>query len=270
MIKLVIFDLDGVLVDARQLHYDSLNAALASVDPAYVVDMDEHLSTYDGLSTTKKLDMLTESKGLPPDLAIYDPRHFVRPLGGKMYTMATVIWTRGCIFHCSYCANESFYKSAEATPRSYYRIKDPALLVAELAEFKDKFDLNFLMFVDDIWPLHQPDLINKFCELYKKQVNLPFSVNLQCRLVKEECFAAAVDAGLRNVCLGVESGSARIRKDVLKRTYKDEDVLRVMAMVKRHKIRYSTFNIIGLPFEIGGQDNEDCIMFLWASCWIGR
>ena len=68
MIKLVIFDLDGVLVDARELHYEALNEALADIDEKYVIDRQEHLSTYDGLSTSKKLNMLTESKGLPTDL----------------------------------------------------------------------------------------------------------------------------------------------------------------------------------------------------------
>ena len=64
MIKLVIFDLDGVLVDARELHYNALNKALESIDEKYVISRDEHLSTYDGLSTTKKLNMLSKYKGL--------------------------------------------------------------------------------------------------------------------------------------------------------------------------------------------------------------
>ena len=68
MVKLIIFDLDGVLVDARELHYESLNEALAEVDKKYVIGRQEHLSTYDGLSTTKKLKMLTQSKGLSEDL----------------------------------------------------------------------------------------------------------------------------------------------------------------------------------------------------------
>ena len=55
MIKLIIFDLDGVLVDARELHYTALNKALESIDKNYVISREEHLSTYDGLSTTKKL-----------------------------------------------------------------------------------------------------------------------------------------------------------------------------------------------------------------------
>ena len=65
MIKLIIFDLDGVLVDARELHYEALNDALAEVGEEYVINRDEHLSTYDGLATSKKLKMLTEKKGLP-------------------------------------------------------------------------------------------------------------------------------------------------------------------------------------------------------------
>ena len=65
---LVIFDLDGVLVDARELHYEALNRALATVDEKYVVQRQEHLSTYDGLPTSKKLNMLSKNKGLPKEL----------------------------------------------------------------------------------------------------------------------------------------------------------------------------------------------------------
>lgn len=68
MIKLVVFDLDGVLVDARELHYEALNEALADVGEEYVINRAEHLSTYDGLSTSKKLSMLTKNKGLPEEL----------------------------------------------------------------------------------------------------------------------------------------------------------------------------------------------------------
>ena len=68
MIKLVVFDLDGVLVDARDLHYDAMNLALADIAPECVISREEHLSTYDGLPTKKKLGLLTEHKGLSQDL----------------------------------------------------------------------------------------------------------------------------------------------------------------------------------------------------------
>lgn len=62
MIKFIIFDLDGVLVDAKNIHYESLNKALG-VD--FAIEWNEHLSTYDGLKTTQKLEMLTIKKQLP-------------------------------------------------------------------------------------------------------------------------------------------------------------------------------------------------------------
>lgn len=63
-IKLVIFDLDGVLVDSREHHFIALNRALAEVDECYVISKKDHLSIFDGLSTQRKLDLLTEMTGL--------------------------------------------------------------------------------------------------------------------------------------------------------------------------------------------------------------
>lgn len=63
--KLVIFDLDGVLINSRENHYLALNKALEDIDPKYVITKEEHLSTYDGLPTKSKLEMLHERKGLP-------------------------------------------------------------------------------------------------------------------------------------------------------------------------------------------------------------
>jgi HAD superfamily hydrolase (TIGR01509 family) len=61
MIKFVIFDLDGVLVDAKKIHYDSLNDALGN---NYEISWSDHLSKYDGLKTNQKLELLTIEKGL--------------------------------------------------------------------------------------------------------------------------------------------------------------------------------------------------------------
>ena len=64
MTKLVIFDLDGVLIDSKDYHYDALNQALG---PEYAISREEHVSVYDGLPTKSKLELLTQNKGLPVD-----------------------------------------------------------------------------------------------------------------------------------------------------------------------------------------------------------
>ena len=64
MINLVIFDLDGVLFDSKKYHFEALNLALNEVDEKYVISYEEHLKEFDGLPTNKKLELLTQKKGL--------------------------------------------------------------------------------------------------------------------------------------------------------------------------------------------------------------
>lgn len=66
MIKAIIFDLDGVLVDATQWHFEALNDALKLF--GYQIDLEEHLSIYNGLPTYEKLKLISERKGLPQGL----------------------------------------------------------------------------------------------------------------------------------------------------------------------------------------------------------
>ena len=67
MKKLLVFDLDGVLIDAKNIHYKALNDALKKIDEKYTINLNEHLSTYDGLSTRLKLKKLSIEKSLPYD-----------------------------------------------------------------------------------------------------------------------------------------------------------------------------------------------------------
>ena len=61
-IKFLIFDLDGVLVESKKLHFDALNEALGE---RYMRSWEDHLNIYDGLKTNQKLELLTKYKGLP-------------------------------------------------------------------------------------------------------------------------------------------------------------------------------------------------------------
>jgi beta-phosphoglucomutase len=63
MIKAVLFDMDGVLIDAKDWHYVALNKALGLF--GFTIEREAHLTTYDGLPTKKKLEMLANTNGLP-------------------------------------------------------------------------------------------------------------------------------------------------------------------------------------------------------------
>ena len=63
-----IFDLDGVLIDSKEIHFNSLNRALSEINETYVISKEEQAQTFEGLSTKAKLDILSYSKGLPKEL----------------------------------------------------------------------------------------------------------------------------------------------------------------------------------------------------------
>ena len=62
-IKAIIFDMDGVLIDAKDWHYEALNKALSLF--GYQISRHDHLTIYDGLPTSKKLEILSLENDLP-------------------------------------------------------------------------------------------------------------------------------------------------------------------------------------------------------------
>ncbi len=82
MIKAVIFDMDGVLIDAREWHYDALNRALRLFGQE--INRTEHLLTFDGLPTRRKLEILSSTRNFPHNL-----HSFVNQLK-QQYTMEIV------------------------------------------------------------------------------------------------------------------------------------------------------------------------------------
>jgi beta-phosphoglucomutase len=59
----IVFDMDGVLIDAREWHYEALNSALEPF--GYSIPIDDHKSRFDGLPTSMKLKILSDEQKLP-------------------------------------------------------------------------------------------------------------------------------------------------------------------------------------------------------------
>jgi len=108
-IKLVIFDLDGVLVEAKNIHYEALNEALGN---EYAISWNEHLSIYDGLKTTQKLDMLTDKKGLLVDehQSIWERKQYItlqklKQLGTDDTLIELMDWLSSNGYKIAVCSN---------------------------------------------------------------------------------------------------------------------------------------------------------------------
>ncbi len=95
MVKAVLFDMDGVLVDAKDWHYEAFNEALKVF--GIPITHEEHLLTYDGLPTKEKLKILTAKKGLPVEL-----HKFINILK-QDFTFDICVQRCRPVFHVEYC-----------------------------------------------------------------------------------------------------------------------------------------------------------------------
>jgi beta-phosphoglucomutase len=97
-IKAIIFDMDGVLIDAKEWHYESLNTALGIFGAQ--ISRYDHLVTFDGLPTKRKLEMLSLEAGFPKGL-----HGFVNDLK-QQHTMEIVYSNCKPVFHHQYALSK--------------------------------------------------------------------------------------------------------------------------------------------------------------------
>ncbi len=93
-IKAILFDMDGVLIEAKDWHYEALNKALQLF--GMEISRYDHLVTYDGLPTRKKLEMLTLERGLPRGL-----HEFINKIK-QQYTLEYIFTNCRPTFHHEY------------------------------------------------------------------------------------------------------------------------------------------------------------------------
>jgi radical SAM superfamily enzyme YgiQ (UPF0313 family) len=113
---------------------------------------------------------------------------------------------------------------------------------------RDRYPLRFVGFSDDILIINKKWLF-PFLDLYRREIGLPFLSTVRANLVDEEIARALKEAGCISCVFGVESGVERIRNEVLAKGVKDEAIYEAARLLKKHKIRFGTYNMVGLPSE---------------------
>lgn len=182
------------------------------------------------------------------DWSIFDERHLIRPMGGKIYKMGFFELSRGCPFKCTYCINDkliSMYKNKNQFLRFYGLEK----IITEMKNFKHQYNLNYITFNDDLFLGMKIGRLEKLCKMYASEINLPFFMETRPETVKYEKIKLLADAGLERMAMGIESGSDYIRKNVLNRKITNERMIESFKIVKNFGINISTNNMLGMPLE---------------------
>ncbi len=164
-----------------------------------------------------------------------------------------IILGRGCPFDCTYCCNHALKRIADGR---YYRLRSPGNIVEELEDVYRHFPNNREIYlevetigVDIPWVLDLCSRIRRFNDMNGK----PFSYGVNLRIIPgrdfEPLFRAFRDSNFRFLNIGLESGSEKIRSTILKRQYKNEDVINIVKLARRYGLKVAFFNMIGLPGE---------------------
>ena len=179
-------------------------------------------------------------------------------------TKFAVLVGRGCPFNCTYCCNHRLKKVSSG---KYVRFRSPENVIAEIRDLHKSFPN-----VDEIY-LEVETLganlkwLDDFCEKLHQfgeetGFALKFGTNLRIfpSIDIEFVFNCFKKANITSVTIGLESGSYRIRKEILNRDYSNETILLAAHAAKKYGIDIALFNMVGLPTETPFEFSETLSM----------
>ncbi|MEZ6186943.1 MAG: radical SAM protein [Planctomycetota bacterium] len=189
---------------------------------------------------------------LPPkDYALFDMPRIVRQKNGWQ----GVLTSRGCPYKCTYCFNREIVERYQAdgateTGKDYLRHYPVERVIAELQGLKAAHpEIDTWIFDDDLFTLDRR-YVEAFCQAYEaSDLDQPFVVNAHVQVFDDRMAEQLARAGCRIVKFGLESGSARVRKEVLWRFMSNQKIQRAFQAAHDHGIHTSAFVMFGLPTE---------------------
>ncbi|MFA5157416.1 MAG: radical SAM protein [Candidatus Omnitrophota bacterium] len=172
----------------------------------------------------------------------------------KYFYFISQLWfmgTRGCPFKCTNCSEEPMNK---ALPGKRFRVRNPKAYVQEIKQQWLKYkDRGFRMAhpFDAVFTVNT-EWVRDFCEEYKAQGlagKLPFSVFTHGATSQEEKVKLLAAAGCKEVRIGIESGSERVRNEVYGKHATDAQIREAFKNFHKYGLNVIAYNMLGGPTE---------------------
>ena len=154
---------------------------------------------------------------------------------------------RGCPFKCKYCLNNA-YQRLYRDMGSFCRLRSQDRVLEEVRLLRKDYGIESLVILDDTFTYNHKWL-KSFCEMYRDEFRLPFSIHVRVDTVDESVLEVLKDAGCERIIAGIESGSERIRRDVMGRRMTNEQIVNVFHTADRLGMKTWANYMIGVPTE---------------------
>jgi anaerobic magnesium-protoporphyrin IX monomethyl ester cyclase len=154
---------------------------------------------------------------------------------------------RGCPFNCTFCSNKA-YKELYTGLGKMVRQPSPEKICREINVIRKSYPLKSVRFDDEVFLLDEPWLL-EFLELYKKDVDLPFSCLIRADIATPTAIRAMKAAGCYIAYFGIESGNDYIRNQILGKHIERSQIIDTARLLRENKIKIGTFNMVGMPGE---------------------
>lgn len=181
---------------------------------------------------------------LPPPA--YDLLYDARRAWGATPNKAFLA-TRGCPYRCSYCFNRTLnerYRPYGALVRT----RDPEQVIDDVARVRARWGVKLAWFLDANFVADRP-WFESFAAAWRRRMGLPLMCKLRPERATARTVRTLVQANCTAVGVGIESGSERLRRDVLGRPGSDAEILEGCRRLKAHGIRVLSFSMLGIPTE---------------------
>lgn len=154
---------------------------------------------------------------------------------------------RGCPYDCSYCANQGKRELYQGKGK-YVRFRSVDHLLNEIEACARQYRIKSLDFNDDIFTLNR-NWMKEFFEKYPSRFHYPFRINVHAGTVDREIYRQLGRCGCEMARIGVESGSARVRREIMNRRISREEIIQSFQWAEQAGIKTWSFNMVGLPAE---------------------
>jgi len=163
-----------------------------------------------------------------------------------------IITSRGCPYRCSYCYNSIF-------DNQKFRRRSVENVIEELVWAKKRFKIEYVHFCDDSFTTDF-SWLERFCEVYKDKVNLPFLCSANPLLINHNVAKCLKQAGCVDVQIGVQSLSEKICRNILLRPLDKERIKYAITVLKEAGMMVQADHMLGIPDDTV-EEEEKAIEF---------